>query len=156
MLKLLISNSSTFLVDKCFPDYRNLVAASVTVRYHQALFLPKHLHTNELFFFFFFHAFRRHRDKDNAQLQAKSLPISPHLQIQEHTATPSWPHSIRRSPRPSSGPLLQPAHRALWGEDREDADQSRRALSPAPMLPAWPQSPPPQTSCLAEPSVVNR
>lgn len=52
MLKLLISNSSTFLVDKCFPDYRNLVAASVTVRYHQALFLPKHLHTNELFFFF--------------------------------------------------------------------------------------------------------
>ena len=52
---------------------------------------------------------------------------------------------------PCSNQHIQPC-----GERTEKMLTSHDGLSPAPMLPAWPLSPPPQTSCLAEPSVVNR
>lgn len=126
------------------------------MKYYEALFLPKRLHTNDLFFVFFFtFSTEVGTKRTSSSLQAKPLPTSPHLQIRERTGTPAWLHSSRGSPRPSSGPPLQPARRALGEEAREEADDSRSALSPAPVLPAQPLPPLPQASGPAGPSVVH-
>lgn len=80
-------------------------------------------------------------------------PLVPHLPIPAHTATPAWPHSTRRSPLPSSGPLLRPARTALWEEGRGHADHPAGSPPSTELLPQAPR-PSPHTPLLQGPRRV--